>query len=422
MYEATFELETITPLFMRGADQRKAEFRSASIKGVMRWWFRALAGNYFGNNIAKLREAECRVFGCAGSGGTRRSAVIVEVEPVESDGEYSPKSEYESYFWFSQTGRNSRGAVLPGLTLTITLEGRDEDSLKLAVLSLWAALHLGGFGSRSRKFGGSLFPKGEPEGDVSLDIPFVPGENVKEFYKGVFGGKRNITSEFSKILGDMGFKQGSQYEGLPGYPILNREHSLIVVGNPKEDVSEVIKDVGEWYLGTAGDGDKFEGGFRFKYANRRIPHTIHKKYQQGEERIGSIDAASERRPFLGLPIPFYKSFGRESVKFTVDHRNANRRASGLLFTVNAVRSQNATEYYPVITLFRYKFLPGYEGPVRYRGGVYKGREKVANAAGDLFIIEREQDGEVEYLKYLGELSSSLSTKFTPVYGSKEVSQ
>ncbi|WP_099211687.1 type III-B CRISPR module RAMP protein Cmr1 [Thermococcus henrietii] len=422
MYEATFELETITPLFMRGADQRKAEFRSASIKGVMRWWFRALAGSYFGNNIAKLREAECRVFGCAGGGGTRRSAVIVEVEPVESNGEYSPKNEYESYFWFSQTGRNSRGAVLPGLTLTITLEGRDEDSLKLAVLSLWTALHLGGFGSRSRKFGGSLFPKKEPGGDVNLDISFVPGQDVEEFYKGVFEGERNITSEFSKILRDMGFKPGPRYGRLPEYPVLNREHSLIVVGDPKGDVSEAIKDVGEWYLGTVGKGGKFEGGFRFKYANRRIPHKIHEKYQQGEERIGSIDVAPERRPFLGLPIPFYKSFGTESVKFTVDHWNADRRASCLLFTVNAVKSQNATEYYPVITLFRYKFLPGYEGPVRYRGGVYKGREKVANAAGALFIIERGQDGEVEYLKYLRELSLSLSTKFTPVYGSEEVFQ
>ena len=78
MYEATFELEAITPLFMRGADQRKAEFRSASVKGVMRWWFRALAGNYFGNKVEELRKAECRVFGCAGQ-ETRRSAVVVEV-------------------------------------------------------------------------------------------------------------------------------------------------------------------------------------------------------------------------------------------------------------------------------------------------------------------------------------------------------
>ncbi|NPA48201.1 MAG: type III-B CRISPR module RAMP protein Cmr1, partial [Thermococci archaeon] len=79
MYETTFELETLTPLFMRGADQSKAEFRPASVKGVMRWWFRALAGSYFGNNIAKLREAECRVFGCARTG---RSRVIVEGYPL----------------------------------------------------------------------------------------------------------------------------------------------------------------------------------------------------------------------------------------------------------------------------------------------------------------------------------------------------
>ncbi|MDI3498463.1 type III-B CRISPR module RAMP protein Cmr1, partial [Archaeoglobus sp.] len=42
MYSATFTLEAITPVFMRGANQSKAEIRAASIKGLMRWWFRAL--------------------------------------------------------------------------------------------------------------------------------------------------------------------------------------------------------------------------------------------------------------------------------------------------------------------------------------------------------------------------------------------
>ncbi len=79
MFKAEFEVEAITPIFMRGADQRKAEIRASSIKGLMRWWFRALAGNYFGNDVVGLRRAEEYVFGST----NRRSRVVVEVSSKE---------------------------------------------------------------------------------------------------------------------------------------------------------------------------------------------------------------------------------------------------------------------------------------------------------------------------------------------------
>ncbi|MDK2982628.1 MAG: CRISPR-associated protein Cmr1 [Thermococcaceae archaeon] len=76
MYKAEFELEAITPIFMRGANQNRAEIRAPSIKGVMRWWFRALAGNYFGSDIVGLRKAEEYVFGST----NQRNRVEVHVD------------------------------------------------------------------------------------------------------------------------------------------------------------------------------------------------------------------------------------------------------------------------------------------------------------------------------------------------------
>ena len=76
MYKAQFELEAITPIFMRGADQSQAEIRASSIKGLMRWWFRALVGSYFGDDVEGLRKAEEYVFGST----KRRSKVVVEVK------------------------------------------------------------------------------------------------------------------------------------------------------------------------------------------------------------------------------------------------------------------------------------------------------------------------------------------------------
>ncbi len=57
------ELETVTPLFMYGADQNHPEIRAASIKGVMRWWWRAVAGNIY--TIDDMRYKESEIFGGA---------------------------------------------------------------------------------------------------------------------------------------------------------------------------------------------------------------------------------------------------------------------------------------------------------------------------------------------------------------------
>lgn len=66
------ELEVVTPLFLGGADQSEAEIRGASIRGAMRFWFRALAAQ---TDPASLRDLESDVFGDT----KRASSVLVEV-------------------------------------------------------------------------------------------------------------------------------------------------------------------------------------------------------------------------------------------------------------------------------------------------------------------------------------------------------
>ncbi len=60
--KVTFEIETITPMFLSGADQSKAELRAASIKGLLRFWWRALQVE---SNLEKLRIEENKIFGSA---------------------------------------------------------------------------------------------------------------------------------------------------------------------------------------------------------------------------------------------------------------------------------------------------------------------------------------------------------------------
>ena len=55
MNTITFELETITPMFMAGADGETFELRPSSIKGDMRFWWRAY---YWGKNSTMLSPEE----------------------------------------------------------------------------------------------------------------------------------------------------------------------------------------------------------------------------------------------------------------------------------------------------------------------------------------------------------------------------
>jgi len=406
MYKAEFKLEAITPIFMRGADQTKAEIRAPSIKGLMRWWFRALAGSYFGDDISGLRKAEEFVFGSTG----RRSRIMVELSNVESEEAYLPVDEFEFYFWFSQVSRSPKPALQPKTTFELAIKGYDELIIKTAVISLWLAIHLGGFGSRARKFAGSIFLSEEPNANFDIGIDFLPRTtNLKSYYIDTFA---TLLESISEILNALGFDRSDVKDA--NYPIFSRRTAHVFVGKVVSTPSEAIKNIGAWYLGTFKKR-KFEGGFRFKYADRKIADQIYQEYLKGKKRIGNIKAKNERRPYLGLPIQFYKKFNNEFVRFTVAHWNANRRASSLIMTVNKVEDK----YYPIVTVLKYVFLPNYRGAVKCSGGVYrdlkKKKEKVANVEGALFILDRGKDPKKEYETFYDDLINSLRSHFTEVF-------
>lgn len=56
----TFTCQTITPMFLHGADGSTPELRPASIKGVLRFWWRALYGHL---PLDQLKKLEGEIFG-----------------------------------------------------------------------------------------------------------------------------------------------------------------------------------------------------------------------------------------------------------------------------------------------------------------------------------------------------------------------
>ncbi len=155
--------KNITPLIMSGVNQKKAEFRSASVKGMMRWWFRIAGGS---------REDENWLFGSTNAEFDKkkstkqislRSGFIIQTSIIEKK-ECNPrellfKKFIPQYFGFSMRWRE-KGFTRSTFKIKIHFSNRLNNVDREKILSsLWLALYLGNFGFRSRKGFGAIIVK-----------------------------------------------------------------------------------------------------------------------------------------------------------------------------------------------------------------------------------------------------------------------
>lgn len=73
--KATYRV--VTPMFISGADQSKAELRLPSIKGALRFWWRALAWGRLNGDLGKIRQEENELFGSTDTG---QAGVLMRLE------------------------------------------------------------------------------------------------------------------------------------------------------------------------------------------------------------------------------------------------------------------------------------------------------------------------------------------------------
>lgn len=358
MKEITFELETITPLFIAGADQRNIEnegLRAPSLRGLLRWWFRALAGNYVGNNIASLKRAEDKIFGCTNSKSRVSLITYSENAPSRITKECSSWSEaivwsdYVDYFFFSCLDkRKDRGtnrikvSSIPFYPerskFELTIFGREEE-LKIHLSSLWALVYLGGMGFRARRGGGCLKVKNVKGNTFGLNFICKDPSKLEQFLK------NNIETALSLVGELFKHKYYANSTSLPEYAVLNPSHSALFVKKVNgKDWKSALNEIGKWYLGQKR-GRKFTGGFRMRLADYDFSHKI-----KDADKDENIESNKERRPYLGLPITY------ATYKATLKGENFDRRASQLIFGVYEIDSN----YIPRILIFRSMFLPDFD--------------------------------------------------------------
>ncbi|MCF6183082.1 MAG: type III-B CRISPR module RAMP protein Cmr1 [Bacteroidales bacterium] len=144
MKSITFHCEVITPMFLAGADGKTPELRPPSIKGALRFWWRALNGHL---SLEKLREKEAEIFGWGGT-KARKSSFSIAVIPQEIHIAEKPLVPHKA--WMTQK------AITEGSTFEVTFYFKTEKYYDLINNLFIVTSFLGGFGKRVRRGMGSF--------------------------------------------------------------------------------------------------------------------------------------------------------------------------------------------------------------------------------------------------------------------------
>ena len=148
MNTITFECEIITPMFLNGADGISPEIRSPTIKGALRFWWRAMNGHL---SITELRKQEADIFGGTDEKVGRSKVIIRTNYPILTFSEHKPVPHKS----FTANAYDANVKQVFQVSLSLSVVKHDFNLKKLESLFILTSI-LGGFGKRVRRGFGSI--------------------------------------------------------------------------------------------------------------------------------------------------------------------------------------------------------------------------------------------------------------------------
>ena len=339
--EATYRV--VTPLFCSGSDRERPEFRLPSFKGVLRFWWRALAWSRC-RDIESLQSEEDYLFGSSRSGQSRVSLRVapssvpqpipvgevlrqVDRRVVGHGARYLGYGVMEA---FASRNRNTQDgqlirACLPApfaVTVRMTahgLRGQRLESLQDALVALGT---LGGMGAKSRKGYGSLVIH-----SLSIDgKPRPVPQTVDDLRRKILALRRSVTGT-----------------SLPEFTAFSSDTRHVLLQSDRRDPLELLDLVGRELVRfrSWGRNGRILGGDVKSERNFRSDHDL---MTYRTER----NAHPERIAF-GLP----HNYGRAREKQVGPFGRLDRRASPLFIHVH----ECAKGPVAVISFLPARFLP-----------------------------------------------------------------
>jgi CRISPR-associated protein Cmr1 len=187
------ECEIVTPMFLGGADGKSAELRASSIKGALRFWWRAMLGNL---SIQELYKQESQIFGSVGE-NSYKSPVSIRIK--------GKRIESKNFELVPHKPFMKASAFSPKETFQVVMTSFSQELLEQAKNTFILTCILGGFGKRVRRGMGSVTIKkvsDEPGYKPFYDLP-----KILELLNIVNPGKFQL--EKNSIISN--FKTNNQY-------------------------------------------------------------------------------------------------------------------------------------------------------------------------------------------------------------------
>lgn len=212
----TVTLETVTPLFLGGAEPRGTpELRPPAFRGALRYWLRAALGGAIGdNNLPGLHQLESAVFGSTDYGSPICVRLPNPLLPQSSAEKILPHKDSP------QAGQRRAFKAGQKIELLISqLRSRDDAVWKAACGALNLALTFGGVGLRSRRGYGTL--RVVQSSDPAL-VPLTPA-SIEGWRQHIKQAAENAVTSASDLAQSQGVSQVDLPVNLVRYPCATRK-------------------------------------------------------------------------------------------------------------------------------------------------------------------------------------------------------
>ncbi len=160
MQSIEFKIKVITPTLMGGGFGQNDGIRPSEIKGMMRYWFRALAGSVVGNDIKALKSLEEKVSGSQERKSPFRTVIsgLKETDKINLSWFDLPNGVKYLGFVINMNKERLNNSIKADSEFKVKFlfkNSVDNKIIKLVAYSFYLATALGGFGLRARRGFGS---------------------------------------------------------------------------------------------------------------------------------------------------------------------------------------------------------------------------------------------------------------------------
>ncbi|WP_434565320.1 type III-B CRISPR module RAMP protein Cmr1 [Thermoanaerobacterium thermosaccharolyticum] len=205
-YKIVLDCECVTPIFNSGINTNEFELRASSLKGMIRYWWRAARPDL---KLEKLAKVESYIFGGTGK-EDGKSKVSLKVYGYDDSAITYDSSNFSNYdgikylFYSLLLPGKQRPYLKPCSNFKIELVSKDITMLNEFIKGLLIIQYFGGVGSRTRRGAGS-FVINQIDGDKE-NLKYLDFFNTRNI-----SNKADLRDLYKHILNDINSTNILQY-------------------------------------------------------------------------------------------------------------------------------------------------------------------------------------------------------------------